>query len=66
MAPTRVGIIGGGTCGPVMAMCLKLKGYEPVIYERASEVMGRGLSLLYAFLQFARLRSPLMSVQDAA
>ena len=48
MSPTRVGIIGGGTCGPVMAIFLKLKGYEPVIYERAAAVKDRGLAIGYA------------------
>lgn len=45
MSATRVGIIGGGICGPVMAMLLKLKGYSPVIYERWPEVKNRGLGI---------------------
>ena len=34
MAPTRVGIIGAGIAGPILATLLKLKGYEPVVCER--------------------------------
>jgi hypothetical protein len=45
MTATRVGIIGGGICGPVMAMLLKLKGYSPIIYERWPDVKDRGLGI---------------------
>ena len=45
MTSTRVGIIGGGICGPATAMLLKLKGYDPVIYERTSAVKDRGLGI---------------------
>ena len=46
MASTRVGIIGGGLCGPVVAMLLKLRGYDPVIYERSTSVKDTGLGLV--------------------
>jgi salicylate hydroxylase len=45
MTATRVGIIGGGICGPVMAMLLKLKGYDPIIYERWPNLKDRGLGI---------------------
>ncbi|KIP01899.1 hypothetical protein PHLGIDRAFT_96569 [Phlebiopsis gigantea 11061_1 CR5-6] len=31
---TRVGVIGAGIAGPLLAMLLKQKGYEPVVFER--------------------------------
>ena len=40
----RVGIIGGGLCGPAMAIFLKTKGYDPVIYERTTSIKDRGLA----------------------
>ncbi|OCH92783.1 FAD/NAD(P)-binding domain-containing protein [Obba rivulosa] len=45
MAATKVIIAGCGIAGPVLAMFLKLKGYEPVIYERLAEPTTLGLSL---------------------
>ena len=45
MAPARVGIIGGGIAGPVLAIFLKMKGYDPVIYEKAAAVPDSGLGL---------------------
>ena len=50
MAPTRVGIIGGGIGGPAMAIFLKQKGYDPVIFERAASVKDRGLVIVYVML----------------
>ena len=47
MHSTRVGIIGGGISGPVMAMFLKYKGYQPIIYERSMSVKDRGLGIGY-------------------
>ena len=47
MSATRVAVIGGGICGPVMAMLLKLKGYDPVIYERLPAIQDRGLGIGY-------------------
>lgn len=38
MSPARVGVIGAGMAGPVLAMYLKLKGYDPVIYERTDSI----------------------------
>ena len=45
MAPTTVGIIGAGIAGPVLAMFLKQKGYNPVVYERSKDASTGGLSL---------------------
>lgn len=45
--PTKVIISGAGIAGPVLAMFLKLKGYEPVVYERTEKISGLGLSLMY-------------------
>ncbi|KAI5118837.1 hypothetical protein M0805_006157 [Coniferiporia weirii] len=46
MAPTKVAIIGAGIAGPVLAMLLKQKGYEPTLYERTNTVTSAGLSLV--------------------
>ena len=46
MPPTRVAIIGAGIAGPVLAMILKQKGYDPVLYERTESVNTAGLSLV--------------------
>lgn len=46
MAQTKVIIVGCGAAGPVLAMFLKLKGYEPVIYERIKQGSDAGLSLM--------------------
>ncbi|KAI0707815.1 FAD/NAD(P)-binding domain-containing protein [Earliella scabrosa] len=45
MVATRVVIVGGGIAGPVLAMLLKAKGYDPVIYERTDAPTDLGLSL---------------------
>ncbi|KAI0692372.1 FAD/NAD(P)-binding domain-containing protein [Cerioporus squamosus] len=45
MAATKVIIVGGGIAGPVLAMFLKAKGYDPVIYERTDGPTDMGLSL---------------------
>lgn len=45
--PTRVAVIGCGIAGPTLAMFLKKKGYDPVIYERLDDVPSAGLSLMY-------------------
>jgi salicylate hydroxylase len=34
MANTKVIIVGAGIAGPVLAIFLKTRGYDPVIYER--------------------------------
>ena len=47
MSPTRVAIIGAGIAGPVLAMLLKQKGYDPVLYERTESTTSAGLSLAY-------------------
>ncbi|EKM53970.1 uncharacterized protein PHACADRAFT_257500 [Phanerochaete carnosa HHB-10118-sp] len=45
MSPTRVGVIGAGVSGPVMAMFLKQKGYDPILYERLDAPSDAGLGL---------------------
>ncbi|KAI9066575.1 FAD/NAD-P-binding domain-containing protein [Trametes sanguinea] len=45
MAKTKVIIAGAGIAGPVLAMFLKAKGYEPVVYERSAQPTSHGLSL---------------------
>ncbi|KAJ7666690.1 hypothetical protein DFH06DRAFT_984458 [Mycena polygramma] len=46
MAPTKVIVVGCGIAGPVLALLLKQKGYEPVIYERGKRSPDAGLSLM--------------------
>ncbi|OSD03930.1 FAD/NAD-P-binding domain-containing protein [Trametes coccinea BRFM310] len=45
MAKTKIIIAGAGIAGPVLAMFLKAKGYEPVVYERSAQPTSHGLSL---------------------
>ena len=45
MSPTRVGVIGAGVAGPVCAMLLKQKGYDPILYERLDGPSEAGLGL---------------------
>ncbi|EKM53969.1 uncharacterized protein PHACADRAFT_145505 [Phanerochaete carnosa HHB-10118-sp] len=45
MAPTKVIIVGAGIAGPLLAVFLKQKGYDPVLYERTESVSNAGLSL---------------------
>ena len=47
MAATRVGIIGCGIAGPVLATFLKLKGYDPIVYEQHKSADGASLALRY-------------------
>ncbi|KAF7333483.1 FAD/NAD(P)-binding domain-containing protein [Mycena venus] len=46
MPPTKVIIVGCGIAGPVLALLLKQKGYQPVIYERGKRAPDAGLSLM--------------------
>ncbi|KAJ7102774.1 hypothetical protein C8R44DRAFT_808523 [Mycena epipterygia] len=46
MAPTKVIVVGCGIAGPVLALLLKQKGYDPVIYERGKRSPDAGLSLM--------------------
>ncbi|VDB86562.1 unnamed protein product [Peniophora sp. CBMAI 1063] len=46
MTPTRILIIGGGIAGPVLGLHLKLRGYEPVVYERLHHFIDLGVGLL--------------------
>lgn len=45
MAPAKVGIIGAGMAGPVLAVFLKSKGYDPIVYERTDSPSDAGLGL---------------------
>lgn len=45
MSRTRVGIIGAGIAGPVLAIFLKNKGYEPVVFERNDPSAETGLGI---------------------
>ena len=47
MSPAKVGVIGCGIAGPVLAIFLKLKGYEPVVYERYESTADAGLVIGY-------------------
>ncbi|EJU01989.1 FAD/NADP-binding domain-containing protein [Dacryopinax primogenitus] len=48
----KVLIIGAGIAGPVLAMVLKHKGFEPVIYERYASVPAGGLALALSAQSF--------------
>ncbi|KAI0365646.1 FAD/NAD-P-binding domain-containing protein [Pilatotrama ljubarskyi] len=45
MSKTKVIIAGAGIAGPVLAIFLKAKGYNPIIYERAEKPSEHGLGL---------------------
>ncbi|KAI1791333.1 FAD/NAD(P)-binding domain-containing protein [Ganoderma leucocontextum] len=45
MAGTKVILAGGGVAGPILGILLKLKGYDPIIYERLDAPTDMGLSL---------------------
>jgi salicylate hydroxylase len=49
MSPTRVGVIGAGIAGPILAIFLKSKGYEPVVYERAEAMLDAGIMHGYVY-----------------
>lgn len=44
---TKVIVVGAGIVGPILAIFLKMKGYEPVIYERTDQLSDAGLSMVY-------------------
>lgn len=56
MSTSKILVIGGGVAGPVLAIFLKLKGYNPIVYERLAGVLEAGNSLLYAFHRHFLLR----------
>ncbi|EIW83288.1 FAD/NAD(P)-binding domain-containing protein [Coniophora puteana RWD-64-598 SS2] len=41
---TKVIVVGAGMAGPVLATFLKLKGYNPILYERSPEFSNAGLA----------------------
>ncbi|KAH9920084.1 uncharacterized protein B0H18DRAFT_1096002 [Fomitopsis serialis] len=43
---TKVIIAGAGIAGPILATFLKLKGYDPTVYERVDALTDAGLSLV--------------------
>lgn len=46
MPTVKVIIIGCGIAGPVIALLLKKKGYEPVVLEKVKELGDAGASLM--------------------
>lgn len=50
MTAARVGIIGAGIAGPVLANFLKLKGYRPVVCERNPAPSKAGAVIAYVVL----------------
>jgi salicylate hydroxylase len=45
MAPIRVGDVGGGVAGPVLAIFLKLKGYKPAVFECQKGITDSGVGV---------------------
>ena len=45
---TKVIVVGGGIAGPVLAIILKSKGYDPIVYEKVDALADVGLSIWYA------------------
>ena len=43
---TKVIVVGGGIAGPVLAILLKSKGYDPIVYEKVDALANVGLSIL--------------------
>ena len=58
MAATKIIIAGGGIAGPVLGMLLKLKGYDPTIYERLEAPSDMGLSLAYVYVRRCPVHLP--------
>ena len=47
MSSIRVLVIGCGIAGPILAIFLKRKGYDPVLFDRLDGVQEAGISLMY-------------------
>lgn len=45
MSQPKVIVVGAGIAGPVLATFLKLKGYNPIVYEKFPTNAVTGLSL---------------------
>lgn len=46
MPPVRVIIVGCGIAGPVAALLLKKKGYDPIVLVKVKELGDAGASLM--------------------
>lgn len=46
MSPPRVVVIGCGVAGPVIALLLKKKGYDPVVLEKVKKLGDAGGSVM--------------------
>ena len=46
MRPVTVLVIGCGVAGPVIAVLLKRKGYNPIVFERVKKLGDAGASLM--------------------
>jgi heterodisulfide reductase subunit A-like polyferredoxin len=46
MSSAKVLIIGCGVAGPVIALLLQKKGYEPIVFEKVRELGDAGASLM--------------------
>lgn len=57
MSPARVLIIGAGVAGPPLATLLKMKGYDPVMFERIDGPSTGGLALGYVFALIPSVRT---------
>jgi 2-polyprenyl-6-methoxyphenol hydroxylase-like FAD-dependent oxidoreductase len=64
MSPTKVGVIGAGITGPVLAIFLKSKGYDPIVYERAEAMINSGIGLGYVYNWSYCLVDPLRTNLD--
>lgn len=64
MTKVKVIIVGAGIAGPVLAIFLKARGYDPIIYERLPGPGEGGLSFTYmpALVHF----SPILNQTQAA
>lgn len=42
---SKVVIVGGGITGPVLALLLKQKGWNPIVVEKVSDLGASGLAI---------------------
>ena len=50
MPPVKILVVGGGIAGPVLGLHLKLRGYEPIVYERQRQFVDLGVGLLQVYI----------------